>query len=357
MTLDIHIKAGEKAYPIMKDGGLSWDRITTYFAPAGGPKWLVATGFDLTLLKGGFLGNSAPVLLAGASAGAWRFAAWPQPEAEKSYRALMHAYIHTSYQKNDTPETVLKSLADIIDAYVEDDALPFALNHKKYRLAIITARAKRILASDRKLVQMTGVGISYLLNLISRSHIHRLAERVVFYNGPKPPYFCLHPRDFRGRAIPLSEINFKAAVIASGALPLYVAGVKDVYSAPLGTYRDGGLIDYHLSHRFNARDDDMTLFFHHQERIIPGWFDKRLKSRRPSPEVLANCVMVYPTEAFVAKLPNGKVPDRDDFRSYLAAPSERVKVWQDAAAMAEPLGEQFVDLVENGRIRDVVERL
>lgn len=357
MTIDIQVKAGEKAYQIIKDGGFNWDRITTYFAPAGGPKWLIASGFDLTLLKSGLLGNGGSVLLVGASAGAWRFAAWPQPEPGKSYQTLIDAYINTSYKKNDTPQTVLKSLEDIINVYIEDDALPFALNHKKYRLAIITARAKHILASETKLVQMMGAGILYLFNIINRSQIYRFAERVVFYNGPKPPFFCLQQATFKGRHIPLNEVNFKHAVVASGALPIYVAGVKDIYGAPIGIYRDGGLIDYHLCHRFNVRDDEMTLFFHHQERIIPGWFDKKLKSRRPAPEALANVVMVYPTEQFVGKLPNGKVPDRDDFRAYLNNHDTRVKVWRQAAAMAAPLGEQFVELVESKKIRDAVEIL
>ncbi|MBN1662712.1 MAG: hypothetical protein JW943_03840 [Deltaproteobacteria bacterium] len=357
MTIGIHVKAGEKAYQIIKDGGFAWNRITTYFAPAGGPKWLIAGGFDLTLLKSGLLGNGAPILLVGASAGAWRFAAWIQPEAESSYRAFMEAYIHTSYKKNDTPQTVLKSLGDIINAYIADDALPFALNHKKYRLAVITARAKSMLGSDRKLLQMTGVGFFYLLNLIDRSRIYRLAERVVFYNAPKPPFFCLPNTAFKGRCFPLNETNFKHAIVASGALPIYVAGVRDIYGAPIGNYRDGGLIDYHLTHRFNAREDELTLFLHHQERIIPGWFDKKLKSRRPSQDALANVVMVYPTESFVAQLPNGKVPDREDFRTYLNDQPARVKVWQQAAAMAAPLGEQFVELMESGKIRDAVEIL
>ncbi|MBN1383071.1 MAG: hypothetical protein JXA41_15505 [Deltaproteobacteria bacterium] len=355
--IDIHVKAGEKAYRIIKDGGFDWNGITTYFAPAGGPKWLVASGFDLTLLKSGLLGNGGPVLLVGASAGAWRFAAWPQPEPGKSYRALMDTYINTSYQKKDTPQRVLQSLQDIVDTYLEDDALPFALHHKNYRLAIITARARHILASDAKFTQMTGVGIFYLLNMISRSQIHHLAERVVFYNGTKPPYFCLNTDTFKGRCVPLNEINFKYAVVASGAMPIYVAGVRNIYGAPVGNYRDGGLIDYNLCHRFNARDEEMTLFFHHQERIIPGWFDKRFKSRKPSPEALDNVVMVYPTDAFVGRLPNAKVPDREDFRTYLKDPDLRIKNWRKAADMAEPLGEQFVELVESGRIRDVVEKM
>ena len=64
----------------------------------------------------------------------------------------------------------------------------------------------------------------------------------------------------------MNEVNFKYAVLASGAIPLVIDGVHDIYGAPRGVYRDGGLIDYHLSHQFAARENEIVLFFHHQEK-------------------------------------------------------------------------------------------
>ena len=133
---NIHVRAGKRAYDLIRAGGFSLDRISTYFGPAGGPRWLVASGFDLALLREGLLGRRQPVWLVGASAGAWRFAAWLQPEAEKSYRALMEAYIGATYGRNDTPATILQTLTAIVDRYIDDDALSFALTCKPYRLAI-----------------------------------------------------------------------------------------------------------------------------------------------------------------------------------------------------------------------------
>ena len=46
----IRVKAGKKIYQIIKDGGFRFDAVSTYFGPAVGPRWLVASGFDLTLL-------------------------------------------------------------------------------------------------------------------------------------------------------------------------------------------------------------------------------------------------------------------------------------------------------------------
>jgi hypothetical protein len=352
----ICIKAGKRAYEIIQDGGFTLDRVTTYFAPATGPRWLVASGFDLTLLTKGLLGCVRATHLVGSSAGAMRFAAWLQPEPEKSYRTLMESYIGKSYTRSDTPATVQASLLGIVNSYIEDDALPFALASKKYRLAIITVRARNLVASESKWVQQLGLGIGFLFNAIKRSYIHYFAERVVFYNGPKPPHFCLRP-GFRGRYIPLNQVNFKYALVASGAIPLVVAGVRNIYGAPLGVYRDGGLIDYHLTHNYAATNDDIVLFFNHQERIIPGWLDKKLSYRFPQADDLDNVLMIHPSHGFVAQLPRGKIPDRDDFAIHIDDPSTRIKNWWNVVERAQPLGEEFLELIESKKIKNVVEKI
>jgi hypothetical protein len=352
----LRVKAGRRAYELIRAGGFNLDRIGTYFGPAGGPRWLVASGFDLTLLEGGLLGDRHPVWLVGASAGAWRFAAWLQPEAAKSYRALREAYITTAYGREDTPQTILLSLTDIINTYIEDDALPFALAHKKYRLAVLTSRVGTLMASERLWVQKAGFILCFLANALHPALIHRMAERVVFYYGAQPPDFCLRP-GFRGRYIPLSEINFKSAVIASGAIPIAIGGVRDIFGAPGGVYRDGGLIDYHIRENYATRTGGLTLFFHHQERIIPGWMDKRLTKRRPPETALDSVVMVTPSDEFIATLPGGRIPDRGDFTTFIDDPATRIAHWRKAVELSAPLGEEFLDLIASGRLKDVVERL
>lgn len=353
---NIRVKAGRRAYELIRGGGFTLDRVGTYFGPAGGPRWLVASGFDLTLLKEGLLGNRHPLWLVGASAGAWRFAAWLQPDAVNSYLALREAYIATVYRHADTPATVLRSLTDIVNAYIEDDALPFALGHKKYRLAIVVDRVRGPLASEWSWIQKAGFALCFLANALHPALIHRLAERVVFYYGPQPPDFCLRP-GFRGRYFPLSEVNFKTAVIASGAIPVAVAGVRDIFGAPLGMYRDGGLTDYHLRENYATRYGGLTLFFHHQERIVPGWMDKRLKKRRPPETALESVVMVHPSAEFVAGLPGGRIPDRGDFTTFMDDPATRIANWRRAVELSTPLGEEFLELIASGRLKEVVEPL
>jgi len=352
----IRIKAGRKAYELIRDGGFSFDRITAYFAPAAGPRWLLATGFDLTLLMAELLGRKKPIQLIGSSSGAWRFAAWLQPEAEKSYRTLMEAYIRMPFQRGDQASTVLKKMIDVVNAYIEDDALPFALAHKNYHLAVLTARSRHLVASETIWIQASGLFLCFLMNALSRSRLDQFMERVVFYNGPKPPLFCLQ-RSFRGRFVPLNRTNFKHAVLASGAIPVVVGGVRDIYGAPRGVYRDGGLIDYHQSQDFAGKDDEVTLFFHYQERIVPGWFDKRLQYRKTPDVLLDHTIMVFPTEEFVGSLPLGKIPDREDFTAFIDNPETRIQNWQDTVRYSAPLGEQFLELVESGKLRQMVERL
>ncbi len=353
MIDDLIVKAGKNALAMVRDGGFDWNRISTYYGSASGPRWLVTSGFDLTLLENSCLGRTRSVLLAGASSGAWRFAAWPQPEPIKSYLELRQAYIEAQYRREDTPHSVQQSLMRIIDRYIEDDALPFALQNKQYRLAIITARARYFTASEKSWIQKIGLGLCFAANLAFPRTIRRFFERIVFFSGPKPPAFCLK-RNYRGRYIPLNQFNFKYAVLSSGAIPLVVAGVPDIFGAPRGIYRDGGLVDYHINEAYSGQADEMTLFFHHQKQIKPVWMDKNLKSRRSPVHLLDNVVMVYPTPTFVSALPDGKIPDRTDFVTYVDDQAQRIRNWWKAVEMSAHLGEQFMERVDSGRIRSMV---
>ncbi len=353
---DLIIRAGKNVYELIRDGGFSFDAITTYVGPGVGPRWLIASGFDMSLLEHKVLGRRQPLLLAGSSAGALRFAAWVQPEAIASYRKLIEGYISMDFDRTATPGTVFDSINDVVNTYIEHDAIPFALTNNSYRLAITTARAKNLAASEFSAVQRLGLAFSFLYNAVNMSWLRRFFERVVFYNGPIPPQFCLQ-NGFTGRAIKLNEANFKYALLASGAIPLVVAGVKNIYGAPNGVYRDGGLTDYHINQRYAYNKGDVTLLFHHQERIIPGWLDKMLKYRVPDRAFLDNLLMIYPSESFVQRMPRGKIPDRNDFKEYINNPAMRIKNWWRAVELSEPLGEQFLELIESKKIRNVVQEM
>jgi len=67
--------------------------------------------------------------------------------------------------------------------------------------------------------------------------------------------------------------------------------------------------------------------------------------------------MVYPSDDFIRKLSYGTVPERGDFRRYIDNPSKRIKNWKRAVVASGHLGEEFLGLVESGRLRDVVKKI
>jgi hypothetical protein len=85
--------------------------------------------------------------------------------------------------------------------------------------------------------------------------------------------------------------------------------------------------------------------------------DKRLTKRRPPERFLDTVVMVTPSEEFVAKLPEGRIPDRGDFATFIDDPARRIANWRRAVALSAPLGTEFLELIASGRLKDVVERL
>ncbi len=83
--------------------------------------------------------------------------------------------------------------------------------------------------------------------------------------------------------------------------------------------------------------------------------DKRIKRRRPPDGYLDSVVMVYPSEDFVASLPDGRVPDRGDFETCVDDPALRIANWRKVVELSAPLGEEFLDLIAGGRLQQVVE--
>ncbi|MEJ2482794.1 MAG: patatin-like phospholipase family protein, partial [Gemmatimonadota bacterium] len=117
------------------------------------------------------------------------------------------------------------------------------------------------------------------------------------------------------------------------------------------------LADYHLNQRYLAPGEGIVLLPHFQRRIVPNWFDRSLQGRRPSSAALAPVLQVFPAPEFVASLPGGRIPTRDDFVRLVDRPEERIARWYESAARSTVLGEQLLDDVGRGRIPDLVEEM
>jgi hypothetical protein len=90
-----------------------------------------------------------------------------------------------------------------------------------------------------------------------------------------------------------------------------------------------------------------VLYPHFQRTVVPGWLDKGLKHRHGATARLANVVLLTPNPEWVqTSLPNGKLPDRADFKAYGDDLAGRQKVWSRAVAESQRLADEFAELVQ-----------
>ncbi len=87
--------------------------------------------------------------------------------------------------------------------------------------------------------------------------------------------------DFATHYQALNEQNVASWLLASASIPGVMSAIRDIPDAPVGSYRDGGLIDYHLDLPFQSQG--IVLYPHFTDSITPGWFDKMLKNRKANP--------------------------------------------------------------------------
>ena len=67
--------------------------------------------------------------------------------------------------------------------------------------------------------------------------------------------------------------------------------------------------------------------------------------------------MIFPSQSFIESLPGGKVPERTDFVTFIDNQETRIKNWRKAVELSAPLGEDFLELVASGKLKDIVEKL
>jgi hypothetical protein len=351
----IQYKAGASILPVIRDEGLTPQRIRVFAAPAGGPKWFVSVGFDRAIIKAGFLRKAGRVVLVGASAGAWRCLTMACADPLDAHERLRIAYSRNVFTKTDTPETISAALRNNVEAFLQPHDIPVLLAHPIYQLAVHTARGRGPIGSENRKTQATGLIAAALANALSPRTMNLFFESVVFFSGSDTPKFLMD--SFRGRAVKLTGENIRSAALATGSLPYFVAGVSAIPGAPPGIYRDGGITDYQLNQDYTPGNGGITLFFHYQERIVPGWFDKRLFWRAPTKRQLDSVFQIFPGADFLKLLPEGRLPDRNDFVIYADNPSERIRRWDEVSRLSEILGDQFIDDAESGRIRNLVQPL
>ncbi len=342
------IYAGPQAKVHLQQHGLSASDVGVVPAAAGGPKGLILGPLDRFIFNEWLMGSAQPIDLVGASIGAWRMATACLPQSHAGFLRLEQDYIHQHYElrpgeKFPSAHQVSTSFRESLDDFYSGhiDAL---LNHPRYRLHVITSRGKGLLKREHALFSPLGYGLAFLRNGVKRKAMGASLERVVFSSKGDLPFDTF---DYATRQLHLTPQNFMDVLQASCAIPFVLKAVHDIPGAPRGAYWDGGITDYHLHLAWKASWQEpssfapLVIYPHFQKAVVPGWLDKGLKWRHRATDFLKNTLVLAPNPQWVQTLPNGKLPDRQDFVTYGQDWQTRAKVWQAACSASQQLADEF----------------
>jgi hypothetical protein len=339
-------KAGPGAFNSIRRHGFAPEQIGTIAGASGGAKWLVLSQLDRCILENIVPKLVGPVHLLGSSIGAWRFACYAQNDPVAAIDRFEQAYIGQGYSERPDIHEITKMSREIVKIVLAGNAADQILSHPIFRTHVMTVRGRHIAASENHIVLALALVAAASMNVLHRKLLGLFFERAFFFDARELPP-CFDATGFPLQKVRIRAGNIEDVIVATGSIPLVLSGVKDIEGANPGMYRDGGVIDYHLDLPQSATDR-LTLFPHFSDRVIPGWFDKKLFWRGPDPVNFDKTILVHPSTGFVARLPAGKIPDRTDFGNY--APLDRIRIWQEVVAECSALADEFNDVLEKDQL-------
>lgn len=342
------VKAGARALQRIRQQGLKPADVGILPGAAGGPKALGIQGLDLALFADWLPRAPRERALIGASIGSWRFASACLPDAGAGLRRLGELYTAQRFGKKTSMAQISQYCRVMLDELLAGQEQSL-LNNPHYRLNILLVNSHGLLAKDSR--HALGLGLTTAIgnNLLSRSRLAKHFERLIVHDPRQaPPLHAL--ADFPSRFAELSAQNLKPALLASGSIPMVMQAVPEIAGLGAGTYRDGGLLDYHLDLPFNGAD--VVLYPHFTDQVIPGWFDKGLPWRRADAARMQDVLLLAPSPEYLARLPHGKLPDRTDFKRYRGNDLGRERYWRQAMSESQRLGDEFLQLVDNQRLAE-----
>jgi len=357
----LRLYAGPRARQHLEQRGLQARDVVTIPAAAGGPKGLVLGPLDRFLFGDWLASTTHDIHLVGASIGAWRMATACLNDPVVAFERLEHDYIHQHYelqpgQKRPPPDLISERFGQNLQAFY-GGRVQEVLSHPRWRLHIVTSRGRHLLGREHGVRTPLGYLGAFLSNTLHRKAMGAWLERVVFSTpGAALPFAT---GDYRTRQVRLTEANFMPALQASCSIPFVLRAVQHIEGAPPGAYWDGGITDYHLHLNYAAVSaainsgaggthaasaggrNGLVLYPHFQQAVVPGWLDKGLKWRHRATRFLDTMVLLAPDPDWVKTLPNGKLPDRNDFTHYGNDLAGRVKAWRQAVQMSRQLADEF----------------
>ncbi len=372
----LEIYAGKNALNTIQQQGFKQELFTNFLGASGGPKWFTLFGLDKYLFGEFFSNPTHSLNLVGSSAGAFRAAALCQHKPVDAIKRLAYTYANTTYSNKPTAHEISTNAIDIVDDLFAEHGAKEVVENTRFKAHFLVAKCNGLTRYDNKVFQGAGLLSSLMLNKISRRFLNQQYQRYIFKQASSNVSID-DPYHFNNTYQPLTEKNIKAAVLASGSIPLIMSGVKHINGAEQGTYRDGGIIDYHFdfslhnrTERLTAQSDihqenkqpkanekinspntqRLTLYPHFSRIPKAGWFDKN-SSRKVLNRSYNNTILLAPSAKFIQSLPFHKIPDRTDFTEMDA--TTRIKYWLTVLEKTDQLAEAFHEFFTTQNINKV----
>lgn len=346
------IRAGHLARQLIEKEGLHAQHVDIVPGAAGGPKGIGIQGLDQAIFGDFFAQASQRRTLIGSSIGSWRFASILAWGAKEGTERLSNLYTNLSFHKKMSRQEVAHicqgMLIDLIQGQEQQ-----LVDHPDYHLAVISIKAQHIFQSDQALPLLASVAGIIGSNALGRKHNRLFMQRVISQPSSGQQFKVID--DFVTHYQSLNRDNAIPWLMASASIPGVMAAIRDIPDAPKGSYRDGGLIDYHIDLPFESQG--IVLYPHFSDSITPGWFDKMLKKRKANPENQARTLLLSPSQDYLQSLPLGRLPDRKDFTLKGLDQKRRIQMWNQSVAESQRLGDEFLELVEKQHFPQVMQDL
>jgi hypothetical protein len=343
----LNIYAGKKALKTIQKQGFKQELFTSFLGASGGPKWFVLLGLDKFIFGEFFKDRNKPLNVIGSSAGAFRSACFAQDDPVGAIERLAKNYSETVYsQKPDATEITTKA-KQLLDIMFAENGIDEVIHNPIFKAHFIVAKTQGLVSFEHKVLQGFGLVKSLILNRISRKLLHSQYQRYIF-QAANSDFILVDNSNFTTIKKSLTYENTKAALLASGSIPMVMQGVKDIAGCDKGTYRDGGIIDYHFD--FKIKNEGLTLYPHFSSSLKAGWFDKSLV-RKVSASNYENTVLLCPSAKFIQSLPYQKIPDRTDFTHL--DDQTRLKYWRTVFTQSEQLADEFSEFIKEQKTEKI----
>ncbi len=337
----LRVLIGREAARRIKEHGWSPDLFDLMLGASGGAKWLILSQLD-RLLFGNFLARGTrPLTVLGSSIGSWRHACLAMPDPVAAIERMQTGYLQQRYTARPDTREISEVSLGILENTLGPGGARHLVEHPRIRTHIVTARGRGPAGASSNALLATAMGSAALGNALSRRLLRLHFQRVVFHSSPQPDS-ALRLTDFDTNTVKLTEENVRNALHASGSIPFVLTGERDIAGGPPGQYWDGGIIDYHFDLDQFATEG-LILYPHFSEHVFPGWFDKFMPWRRAATHRFERLVLLFPSDAFIASLPFGKIPDRGDFKRLRR--SERIAYWEACVERGRALADEFAALL------------